>query len=249
MPMKMGFSWVESAEEGKKLKSLRNSSLVEGSSTIKLRHSSFWASASSLWISLNRYWMRCFYSEVYNSDTFIEEYIRIHSQPQPDCNLETIVTSILLWWDSTHLTSFSNALLWSSYLFFGNQLKYTRGKPTSFAGHHMAYIPKVSMFLWLSSMRSDSKSYYLAWRHCSRFLSKRVWQSSYWRCSHTSSSWAHACNLAAAAWWWIYGCISIWDCNHISRWHLSLHFSIYSADYPEKCVYLLVSCKDATQLI
>ena len=58
MPMKMGFSWVESAEEGKKLESLRNSSLVEGSSTIKLRHSSFWASASSLWISLSRYWTR-----------------------------------------------------------------------------------------------------------------------------------------------------------------------------------------------
>ena len=84
------------------------------------------------------------YSEIYNSDAFIEEHTRIRSQPRPDCNLETVVASIMLWSDSTHLTSFGNASLWPIYLYLGNQSKYTRGKPTSFAGHHMAYIPKVS---------------------------------------------------------------------------------------------------------
>jgi hypothetical protein len=83
------------------------------------------------------------YSEIYNSDAFIEEHIQIRSQPRPDCNLETVVASIMLWSDSTHLTSFGNASLWPIYLYLGNQSKYTRGKPTSFAGHHMAYIPKV----------------------------------------------------------------------------------------------------------
>ena len=52
----------------------------------------------------------------------------------------------MLWSDSTHLTSFGNASLWPIYLYLGNQSKYTRGKPTSFARHHMAYIPKVFLF-------------------------------------------------------------------------------------------------------
>jgi hypothetical protein len=46
--------------------------------------------------------------------------------------------------DSMHLTSFGNAALWPIYEWFGNQSKYPRGKPTSFAAQHVAYIPKVS---------------------------------------------------------------------------------------------------------
>ena len=84
------------------------------------------------------------YSEIYNSDAFIQEHARIRLQPSSNCDLETTIASIMLWSDSTHLTSFGNASLWPIYLYLGNQLKYTRGKPTSFAGHHMAYIPKVS---------------------------------------------------------------------------------------------------------
>jgi hypothetical protein len=91
------------------------------------------------------------YSEVYNSDVFLEEHAQIHSQPHPHCNLETLIISIMVWSDSTHLTSFGNASLWPIYLYFVNQSKYTCGKLTSFAGHHMAYIPKVFVsYLWFS---------------------------------------------------------------------------------------------------
>ena len=86
------------------------------------------------------------YSEVYNSDAFLEEHIRIRSKARPDCNLETVIASIMLWSDSTHLTSFGNASLWPIYFYTGNLSKYTRGKPTSFSAHHMAYIPKVFFF-------------------------------------------------------------------------------------------------------
>ena len=96
------------------------------------------------------------YSEAYNSDAFLEEHARICSQPRPHCNLETIVISLMLWSDSTHLTSFGNASLWPIYLYFGNQSKYARGKPTSFAGHHMAYIPKVSIYLRFGSPQTHS---------------------------------------------------------------------------------------------
>ncbi|KAG2739586.1 hypothetical protein P692DRAFT_20755993, partial [Suillus brevipes Sb2] len=45
-------------------------------------------------------------------------------------------------------TMHDNASLWPIYLFFGNQSKYTRGKPTACACHHLAYIPNVSIYLF-----------------------------------------------------------------------------------------------------
>ena len=85
-------------------------------------------------------------TEMYNSDAVIEEHEKIRSQPPvPGCNLETVVASIMLWSDSTHLANFGTAALWPIYAFFGNQSKYTRGKPTSFAAHHIAYIPSVCL--------------------------------------------------------------------------------------------------------
>jgi Plavaka transposase len=84
-------------------------------------------------------------SELYNSDAMIAEHQKIQVQPrEPGCTLETVVGAIMLWSDSTHLANFGTASLWPIYVYFGNQSKYTRGKPTSFAAHHIAYIPSVS---------------------------------------------------------------------------------------------------------
>ena len=88
------------------------------------------------------------YCELYNSPAMIEEHKKIHSQPHSDgCTLETVIASIMLWSDSTHLASFGTASLWPIYMYFGNQSKYIQGKPTSFAAHHLAYIPKVCLFV------------------------------------------------------------------------------------------------------
>jgi Plavaka transposase len=87
--------------------------------------------------------MRLF-SELYSSDALLQEHEKICSAPrEPGCELETTVAAIMLWSDSTHLANFGNASLWPIYAFFGNQSKYTRAKPTSFASHHIAYIPAV----------------------------------------------------------------------------------------------------------
>jgi len=84
-------------------------------------------------------------SELYNSDAMISEHQKIQAQPrEPGCTLETVVGAIMLWSDSTHLANFGTASLWPIYAYFGNQSKYIRGKPTSFAAHHIAYIPSVS---------------------------------------------------------------------------------------------------------
>lgn len=84
------------------------------------------------------------YSEIISSDAYIEEYEKIYSSPREGgCKLETVVISLMFWSDSTHLTSFGDASLWPIYMFFGNLSKYTRGKPSTFSAHHLAYIPKV----------------------------------------------------------------------------------------------------------
>ena len=54
-----------------------------------------------------------------------------------------VILALMIWSDSTHLASFGTASLWPIYLYFGNLSKYTRAKPSSFAAHHLAYIPKV----------------------------------------------------------------------------------------------------------
>jgi hypothetical protein len=87
------------------------------------------------------------YSELYTSNAFINEHEKLRRSPPKEdgCQLETVIASIMLWSDSTQLNTFGHASLWPIYLFLGNQSKYTRGKPNSFAAHHVAYIPKVSL--------------------------------------------------------------------------------------------------------
>lgn len=85
------------------------------------------------------------YSELYNTNTYIREHEKIRSQQQPGCKLETVIAAIMISSDATHLTNFGNASLWPIYLYLGSQSKYTRAKPTSFAAHHLAYVPKVSI--------------------------------------------------------------------------------------------------------
>ncbi|KAF4615743.1 hypothetical protein D9613_012409 [Agrocybe pediades] len=83
------------------------------------------------------------FSEIYNSDAFLQEDAKIRAQPRSDCSLETVVVPLVLYSDSTHLASFGTASLWPVYLYLGNQSKYERGKPGAFAAHHLAYIPKL----------------------------------------------------------------------------------------------------------
>lgn len=84
-------------------------------------------------------------TEMYNSEAMVLEYEKLTARPRaPGDNLEIAIVGIMLWSDSTHLAQFGNASLWPIYLFFANQSKYVRARPTSFAAHHLAYIPSVS---------------------------------------------------------------------------------------------------------
>ncbi len=85
------------------------------------------------------------YSELYSSDKWIQAHKELQEQPKMD-DLERAIAGLMLWSDSTHLTNFGNASVWPVYLYFGNQSKYERGRPSAHACHHLAYIPSVSKF-------------------------------------------------------------------------------------------------------
>lgn len=84
------------------------------------------------------------FSEIYTSDSFLEEDQKIKElPPEPGQQYEHAIAALMMGSDSTHLAQFGAAALWPIYTFFGNQSKYDRAKPTQFAAHHTAYIPSV----------------------------------------------------------------------------------------------------------
>jgi hypothetical protein len=66
------------------------------------------------------------YSEMYNSDVFLDEHDRVQCAPtdNPSCKREKVVTAIMFWSDTTHLVAFGTAKMWPVYMLFGNLSKY-----------------------------------------------------------------------------------------------------------------------------
>ncbi|THU93782.1 hypothetical protein K435DRAFT_669587 [Dendrothele bispora CBS 962.96] len=91
--------------------------------------------------------------ELYNSDAYIQEYERIQLQQHQrqlndpslrnETDIENVPVGIMCWSDETQVTQFGDQSMWPIYMYFGNQSKYERAKPTSFAAHHLSYIPKL----------------------------------------------------------------------------------------------------------
>ena len=86
----------------------------------------------------------CVYSEAYTSPQMLDAHKEVNGLLK-DGDYEHVVIPLMLWSDATQLANFGNASLWPIYLYFGNQSKYVRGKPTSGACHHIVYIPSVSV--------------------------------------------------------------------------------------------------------
>jgi hypothetical protein len=83
--------------------------------------------------------------ELYTSPAFLDAHQKLQDSPgEPGCNLPRVVVALMFWSDATHLTAFGNANLWPLYLFFGNESKYRRCKPSCHLCEHVAYFQKVS---------------------------------------------------------------------------------------------------------
>jgi len=85
------------------------------------------------------------YGEAFSSDAMRDAYeeIRQKNQTRDGPDVEVAIASMSVYSDSTRLGSFGPASLWPMYIFFGNQSKYDRCRPSSFAAHHVAYFPSV----------------------------------------------------------------------------------------------------------
>ncbi|KAG2068096.1 hypothetical protein BDR04DRAFT_1129370 [Suillus decipiens] len=118
------------------------------------------------------------FSEAYSSPAMLDAYMEISALPHnSDDNLECVVTSLMFWSDSTHLTNFGDASMWPFSLFFGNQSKYTRRKPTASTCHHIAYIPNLpddfqEQYMGLFGEPSMDETY----TYCKRDLIHTIWR-------------------------------------------------------------------------
>ncbi|KAJ7151509.1 hypothetical protein C8R46DRAFT_1229045 [Mycena filopes] len=164
------------------------------------------------------------YDEIYSSDSMIEAYEKLQSQPgEPNCTLERVVLSLMWWSDSTHLANFGNASLWPLYLYFGNLSKWIRGKPSSGACHHVAYIPKLpdNFHDFYTALTGDGPSAEVL-AHCKRELMHEVWAKIF------DEDFMHAYEHGI-----------VLECHDGVQRRFYPRIFTYSADYPEK---VLLAC-------
>jgi hypothetical protein len=97
-----------------------------------------------LWKSTNDAEEVRVHGELYTSAAFLSEHKKLLDSPgEPGCDAPRAVVALMFWSDATHLTSFGNAKLWPCYMYFGNDSKYRRAKPSSHLGNHIAYFQTV----------------------------------------------------------------------------------------------------------
>jgi hypothetical protein len=97
-----------------------------------------------LWQPVNDREVIRVYGELYTSPAFIDAHNELQSSPkEPGCDLPRVVVALMFWSDVTHLTNFGNAKLWPLYMFFGNESKYRRCKPSCNLCEHVAYFETV----------------------------------------------------------------------------------------------------------
>ncbi len=84
------------------------------------------------------------HGELYTSPVFLEMHEEIQALAgEPGCSLPRVLVGLMFGSDATHLTSFGSAALWPCYMYFGNESKHRRCKPTLNLCNHVAYFQKV----------------------------------------------------------------------------------------------------------
>ncbi|KAG2057274.1 hypothetical protein BDR06DRAFT_980942 [Suillus hirtellus] len=82
--------------------------------------------------------------ELYTSPAFVDAHRDLLESPgEPGCDLPCMIVALMFWSDATQLTSFGNAKLWPVYMYFGNESKYHRYRPSCNLGNHVAYFQKL----------------------------------------------------------------------------------------------------------
>ncbi|KZP09584.1 hypothetical protein FIBSPDRAFT_759740, partial [Athelia psychrophila] len=169
--------------------------------------------------------------ELYTSPAFLKEHQTLQDAPgEPGCTLPRVVVAMMFSSDSTHLTSFGSAKLWPCYLYFGNESKYRRGKPTANLCNHVAYFQNLpdSFGDFVAQHNDGKRSSKRLWTHCRRELFHAQWEVM------LDDEFVEA---------YLHGIIVVCSDGIIRRFYPRIF--IYSADYPEKI--LIASIRDKGQ--
>lgn len=182
--------------------------------------------------------------ELYTSPAFLTAHQELQSATgEPGCLLPRVVVGLMFWSDATHLTNFGNAKLWPLYMLFGNDSKYQRCKPSNNMCEHVAYFEQVrfhfllAIALLLTSTQlpdsfKDFASHYTGKKklnrelmtHCHRELTHEQWKIL------LDADFLHA---------YEHGVVIM--CGDGLKRRFYPRIFTYSADYPEKCVYISLS--------
>jgi hypothetical protein len=94
------------------------------------------------------------HGELYTSPAFIDAHNALqNSPPEPGCDLPRVVVALMFWSDGTHLTQFGEAKLWPLYMFFGNESKHRRSRPSCHLCEHVAYFETACVRLSILRVR------------------------------------------------------------------------------------------------
>ncbi|KIK31843.1 hypothetical protein CY34DRAFT_61428, partial [Suillus luteus UH-Slu-Lm8-n1] len=162
------------------------------------------------------------YGDLFTSPVFHDAHAKLQNMAgEPGCDLPRVVAGLMFWSDATQLTSFGNAKLWPTYMYFGNESKYRRCKPSCNLSNHVAYFETLPHsfkdFTSGKGMNSDCLT------HCHRELFHEQWNILL--DDEFLEAYEHG--------------IVIHCCDGITRRFYPRIFT-YSADYPEKVLIATV---------
>ncbi|KIK35174.1 hypothetical protein CY34DRAFT_56217, partial [Suillus luteus UH-Slu-Lm8-n1] len=162
------------------------------------------------------------YGDLYTSTAFHEAHSDLQESPgEPGCSLPRVVAGLMFWSDATQLTSFGNAKLWPTYMYFGNESKYRRCKPSLNLSNHVAYFETLpdsfEAFTDGNGLNSDCTT------HCHREFFHEQWKILL--DDEFLEAYEHG--------------IVVCCCDGIMRRFYPRIFT-YSADYPEKVLIATV---------
>ncbi|KAG1881540.1 hypothetical protein C8R48DRAFT_587375 [Suillus tomentosus] len=158
--------------------------------------------------------------ELYTSPAFLDAHRELQELPgEAGCELPRVVAALMFWSDATQLTTFGNVKLWPVYMYFGNESKYRRCKPSCNLGNYVAYFQKLlDSFKDFAGIYTEGKGVgHECTTHCHRELFQAQWKILL--DDKFLEAYEHG--------------IVILCCDGIKRRFYPRIFT-YSADYPEK---------------
>ncbi|KAG6916135.1 hypothetical protein DXG01_008326 [Tephrocybe rancida] len=160
------------------------------------------------------------HGELFTSDSFLNAHRELlQSPPEPGCDAPRAIAALMMWSDATHLTSFGEAKLWPAYLFFGNNSKYSRCRPSRHLANHIAYFRKLpdSFKDFYTEHSGGSKPSAELMAHCHREVFHAQWEALL--DDEFLEAWGHGVLIVCS--------------DGITR-RIYPRLFTYSADYPEK---------------